>query len=253
MTRFTVVVISFIVISLMFYGLSYAKIDLATCVGMWLFDEGSGDVAKDSSDNGIDGTLKNGPKWVEGKFGKALEFDGGNYVEVPPSASFSYDKGYSFAIWFKANNVNSQQGPIGQNGGGQYINFWMNSNQLRWETDNGQNFYATVLIEAKQWYHAVGTYDFSTGLAKIYVNGQFDKEISFTSDKNFTAIPVIIGSYGVGSYPFNGTIDEVVIFNVALEEEDTQAIMTKGVERATGMTAVSPSGKLATTWADIKQ
>jgi hypothetical protein len=44
-----------------------------------------------------------------------------------------------------------------------------------------------------------------------------------------------------------------VIFNVALEEEDTQAIMTKGIERATGMTAVSTLGKLTTTWGGIKQ
>ena len=250
--RLSLICISIIVISLMLIGQSFAKIDPETCVGIWLFDEGSGTTAKDSSGNKNDGTLKNGPKWVEGKFGKALEFDGGNYVEVPASASFSYEKGYSFAIWFKANRVDVQQGQIGQNGGGQYINFWMNSNQLRWETDNGQNFYSTVLIQANQWYHAVGTYDFSTGLAKIYINGQFDKEISFTSDKNFTAIPVIIGSYGVGSYPFNGTIDEVAIFNVPLLEGDIQTIMTKGLERALGITAVSPAGKLTTTWSSVK-
>ena len=37
---------------------------------------GSGEVAEDSSANGNDGELKVGPKWVDGKFGKALEFDG---------------------------------------------------------------------------------------------------------------------------------------------------------------------------------
>ncbi len=31
---------------------------------------------QDSSQNGNDGTLKQGPKWGEGKFGKAIEFDG---------------------------------------------------------------------------------------------------------------------------------------------------------------------------------
>lgn len=66
----------------------YAKLDLGTCVGMWLLDEDKGDTAMDSSGNQNDGTLKNDPKWVEGKFGRALEFDGGNYVEVPASESF---------------------------------------------------------------------------------------------------------------------------------------------------------------------
>lgn len=245
------VVTAFFIISLLTTS-SYAKLDIKTCMGMWLFDEGSGDTAKDSSGNQNDGTLMNGPKWVTGKFGKALEFEGGSYVEVLASKTFSYEKGYSFALWFKANNVNSQQGPIGQNANGQYINFWMNSNQLRWETDNGQNFYSDVLIEAKQWYHAVGTYDFSTGIAKIYINGKFDKQTSFSSDKDFTTIPVIIGGYGVGSYPFNGTIDEVAIFNVALEDGDIQAIATKGLGMATGIAAVEASGKLATKWGEIK-
>jgi hypothetical protein len=40
----------FIVISLIFAGISYAEIDLETCVGMWLFDEDSGNVVHDSSE-----------------------------------------------------------------------------------------------------------------------------------------------------------------------------------------------------------
>ena len=60
---------------------SYAKIDPKTCVGMWLFDEGKGDTAADSSGNKNDGTLKNNPKWVDGKLDKALSFDVSNCVE----------------------------------------------------------------------------------------------------------------------------------------------------------------------------
>jgi len=53
-------------------------------VAMWLFDEGTGKVAKDSSGNGNDGALKNVPQWVVGKVGQALKFDGGkkSYVDV---------------------------------------------------------------------------------------------------------------------------------------------------------------------------
>ena len=51
----------------------------------------------------------------------------------------------------------------------------------------------------------------------------------------------------------SGIIDDVVIFNVALEEEDIQAIMNQGLERALGITAVFPSGKLTTTWGGIKK
>jgi hypothetical protein len=60
----------------------YARIDPESIIGIWLFDEGKGDVAEDSSENGFDGKIMNGAKWVDGKFGDALEFDGADdYVD----------------------------------------------------------------------------------------------------------------------------------------------------------------------------
>ncbi len=55
---------------------SYADISLEDAVGIWLFDEGNGDIAKDSSGNGNEGQIMNAPEWVDGKSGKALRFDG---------------------------------------------------------------------------------------------------------------------------------------------------------------------------------
>lgn len=40
------------------------------------FDEGSGKETKDSSPTGLVGKIQGDPKWVEGKDGKCLEFDG---------------------------------------------------------------------------------------------------------------------------------------------------------------------------------
>jgi hypothetical protein len=50
---------------------------------------------------------------------------------------------------------------------------------------------------------------------------------------------------------FIGVVDEVAIFNVVLSEDDINSIMLNGLENT--ITAVSPSGKLATTWGGIKQ
>ena len=52
-----------------------AKIDPDSITGMWLFNEGKGGTAADASGNGNDGEI-HGAKWVDGKFGKALEFNG---------------------------------------------------------------------------------------------------------------------------------------------------------------------------------
>ena len=52
-------------------------------VGWWKFDETNGTVAYDSSGNGNDGNLTNGPTWATGKIGGALSFDGvDDYIEV---------------------------------------------------------------------------------------------------------------------------------------------------------------------------
>ena len=66
-------------------GNSLAEADVQDdSVAMWLFDEGTGRVAKDSSGNGNDRILKNTPKKVAGKVGQALKFDGEkkSYVAV---------------------------------------------------------------------------------------------------------------------------------------------------------------------------
>ncbi|RJS73797.1 hypothetical protein CW714_02500, partial [Methanophagales archaeon] len=57
-------------------------------VGLWHFDEGAGTTAGDSSGNNNNGTLIDNPDWVDGKIGKALEFNGStNYVEINDSDS----------------------------------------------------------------------------------------------------------------------------------------------------------------------
>ena len=56
--------------SLIAVHISTAEIDFDTAVGIWLFDEGKGGVAKDISGEGNDGEVVKAP-WVDGKFGTA--------------------------------------------------------------------------------------------------------------------------------------------------------------------------------------
>ena len=57
--------VSLMAVSLMFVGGSAAEIDFADCVGMWLFDEGRGGEAEDSSGRTIMPQLKAAPNgWM---------------------------------------------------------------------------------------------------------------------------------------------------------------------------------------------
>src|SRR3989338_235532 len=73
-------------------------------VGYWSMDEGSGSYAGDSSGNKNTGTLTNGPTWVDGKRGKALNFDGVNdYVNLGSGDIMSSNA--TLSLWFKMSPI----------------------------------------------------------------------------------------------------------------------------------------------------
>ena len=82
-----------------------AQIEMDTVTGLWLFDEGSGDTAMDSSDSGLDATIAGSPAWVNGVFGSGLELDGvGAYVEVP--AHTNPTDAITVSLWVKSMTEN---------------------------------------------------------------------------------------------------------------------------------------------------
>jgi hypothetical protein len=64
-------------------------------IAHWKFDEGAGDVVKDSSGEGNDGTIVPAntpePKWGTGNFAGSVSFSGGNdhFIRIPPSTSLN--------------------------------------------------------------------------------------------------------------------------------------------------------------------
>jgi len=241
MTRLTVICISFIIVILMFAGQSYAKVDTDTVVGVWLFDEGGGDVAQDSSINGNDGTL-NGPEWTnEGKFGGALEFNGaGSYIEFATGESMKTQH-LTFMAWFNTRKLDGY-GHIFQTG-----NDWndMAGYVCRVHQDGfaqagmafGPGNTATWLsgpaLEADTWYHMALSFDGTT--VTLYLDGENVASNPGQGEIMYDDQPVRIGvhSQDTGA-PFDGFIDEVALFDVALEADDIQSIMENGLARIAG-------------------
>ena len=258
MTRLTVLCISLIVISLMFVGKSLGKIDAESIIGIWLFDKGSGDVALDSSGNGNgnDGEFTGSPKWVNGKFGKALQLDG---------SSASVDCGNTATLDLPTNSpvtmvawVNSAIGSTGAWQGvmakrtANYsygINFITNNFQVYSSSASGVQGWAYNLPKG-EWTHIVGI--MSKDPTQLYVNGELNggagKGPGGGALSNASNLFRIGASGTIGEY-FNGIIDDVAVFNVALTADDITSIMNKGLG---SMLAVSQSGKLATAWGSIK-
>jgi len=60
----------------------------ANTMGLWHFNEGSGNTASDSSGNANNGNIV-GATWTNGIFGNALDFDGNDYIVVPNSITLN--------------------------------------------------------------------------------------------------------------------------------------------------------------------
>ncbi len=70
-------------------------------VGIWFFDEGQGDVAEDSSGNGHTAKVAAGKlEWDTGKFGKAVGFKPGTYLEVEHTDTLNLET-FTVAAWVK--------------------------------------------------------------------------------------------------------------------------------------------------------
>ncbi|RLJ07123.1 MAG: hypothetical protein DRP16_04045, partial [Candidatus Aenigmatarchaeota archaeon] len=192
-------------------------------VGSWHFNEGSGTLAKDSSGYRNDGTLVNGPQWVDGKFGKALQFDGVNdYVEVPYDPSLHGFSAFSMGAWIYVNSYQDDYAII-LNTETEYEFGIAPDGTLQWAIHNTNPGWTWIntgyVVPLQQWIHIMITYDGST--IRTYVNG--DEVHSRTGSGSIAddGNPVIIGWRGdKGNSPFNGAIDEVRIYNRALTQEE---------------------------------
>ncbi len=262
-TKLTIVCVSLMVIGLIFTGQSSAEIDSKSIVGVWLFDEGSGKTAKDSSGKGNDGELMNNPQWVAGKFGKALEFDGkDDYVNVDDTDELSGGDGKKLTVvaWFKTTKIDGTDNtPI--------VTKYLSASEKDWglTVDSGKLKFAyeTVgagvdfevnapsmggTIELDKWYHGAFVLDGTD--VKVYLDGTEVAAATIPTETPNTDVNVEIGAVVYRNNYYQGLLDEVAVINAVLSQEDISAIMNDGLQQAL---PVSRAGKLTVTWGSIKE
>jgi PGF-pre-PGF domain-containing protein len=250
--RFLLPVIILIVIILAIFfkpqitGLATDPIDNneAGLMAVWHLNEGSGSTFSDSSGHGNTGAI-NGATWIDGKFNKALQFDGVNdYLEIPNSASLNITGNVTISLWIKLGTQSSSDEKMILSKG------WENTNTRSYNLITtygalGAMFnicnaaqscaYPDFSWENNNWHHLVGTYNGS--IAKIYVDGVEENSDSLTGLIQSTIRPVQIGGwfiYGSGSGYLNGTLDEIAIYNRVLSASEVQTQYNKGMSGGAG-------------------
>jgi len=181
--------------------------------------------AVDISQYGNNGTI-HGATWTTGKFGSALEFDGtDDYVEVPDDDSIDVTNEITLEAWMKPLD-DSPNMVVGK--AGAYIFAFSpdyNKKRLYFNYHNGSNWVGatysnTQITDFTKFYHVAATYSKNSGVVRIFINGELDKTNDVTADEIATsAASVEIGRVWP-DWRFNGTIDEVRIYNRALTPEE---------------------------------
>ena len=219
-------------------------------------DEGEGDVTKDASGKGHDGEI-HGAIWVDGKFGKALEFAGNasSYVVVPDEdvmKGVAETSRLTMQAWFMLLSHSDYDGivSISSAGGAGFCAYriMVNPGSLPFY-DCGQHVDRTVggfKFELKKWYHYSMTYD---GLkATIYVDGE---NVGGSSEgiKLIETSPLFLAvGESQAVHHTNGVIDEVAVYKRALTKDEIAQTMKTGVIPL----SVAPGDKLTASWGLIK-
>jgi hypothetical protein len=100
-----------------------AEIDPSAIAGLWMLDEGKGKVVEDMSGNGYDGELISDPRWVNGKFERAVEFDGSDDMIDTDYVSDEQNQAFTIMAWIQpTKNIAAQIVVAGRSNGGPQLN-----------------------------------------------------------------------------------------------------------------------------------
>ncbi len=214
-------------------------------VAWYRFDEADATAGVlDSSGNEFHGTCETTcPAPTEGVVGSALSFDGrGDTIVVPYDDRFATTSAFTLALWalWRSIDRDNLRMMIGKPYSEDSLNSW--EIYFRdWERDGTVELHfaqadrsprdrvsVPLSFGANEWVHIAGTWDGTT--AALWVNGErvgtrVDEEVRFDQR------PIFLGSDNNGSRStsfFNGDLDDVRIYDRALDEAEIDALASRG-------------------------
>ncbi|RLG70098.1 MAG: hypothetical protein DRO04_02380, partial [Candidatus Iainarchaeum archaeon] len=199
-------------------------------VGWWRFTED----ARDYSGQGNDGIVY-GATHVHERF----EFDGADdYIRVPFSQSLNITENITICAWF----YHIEDGGTGvvfeKNSAGSvalHWEMWVQSNSLhgRFKNESGSFSSETEtsggVIEANKWYFGclANNYNGTHSTETLWLNGQQIDSTIFEGKLYEDNYNFDIGNHFSATANFNGSIDEVFVYNRTLSASEIQEIYNK--------------------------
>lgn len=238
-------------------------------ISYWPLNEGSGTTAADSGPAGSvldNGEVRNGPTWIDGKFGAGLQFNGVDQdVLIPASTDMDFNSsGLTLSAWVKLDQL-----PADIAGGFSGIydsdpdNYVMyldkGNNELRFKATTSGGGAERPGIPARDldtttWHHVMGVFDGIKGSNEVYFDGQLADRHSAIGLVDIVRAGQIAS---IGSQPgvdpphepsslFQGGVSDVAVWNRALGQAEAEYLYNSGTGNAVGAANpnISPASSL---------
>ncbi|MBU0467615.1 MAG: PEP-CTERM sorting domain-containing protein [Candidatus Omnitrophica bacterium] len=226
--KFKVISFLFVMIILLSSSASHA-----TIIGHWGFEEGSGTIAVDSI-NGLNGTISNA-SYTSGIIGNyALAFNGSNsFVEVAYNALLNPDT-VAISLWFNPLGSQLTHADLLDKGHGWETDPYFGGYVLQYDGDtssigahygNGSIFPSVNSGEGykdNQWHHIVANLG-SDGL-DIFMDGVLIESAASAGPIVDNDSPLYFGMHRTLGRYFNGSIDEINIYDTALTQDEVNRL-----------------------------
>ncbi len=227
-------------------------------ISYWPLNEGTGTTAGDVGPQGFvtdNGELRNGPAWIEGKFGAGLQFNGVDQdVLIPASSDMDMSSNaVTVSAWVKLDQLPSElagsfSGIYDSDPDNYVLYLDKGNNELRFKATimGGAAERPGVLarqLDTTSWHHVMGVYDGAKGSMAIYFDGKVADRVSNINLLNGVVRAEQIAS--IGGQPvleaphapvnlFQGGISDVAVWNRALGAAEAQYLYNNGVGNAVG-------------------
>ncbi|MDP1706788.1 MAG: LamG domain-containing protein [bacterium] len=203
-------------------------------IGYWKFDEGTGSIAVDSSNNGLSGALTNTPTWLDSrdcKIGSCLKFVDGEYVRISDNNLLDITDNLTITFWINpivlSTDSNHPFKKFGSTVDANFILYYCGTacgsdNKFVWYANRGGSWSTisskTASLVTNQWYFLALTYENG---GQLYINGVATGAKTGSGNLAINIYDLYIGNDLTGQ---THIFDDVRIYNRALSAAEIKTI-----------------------------